>query len=126
MLIAELYRVAAEPLIRVLLAVRIFLASVRHWSLQYRQAVLDCTACPNKAARSSQGLRHGWCAGFQLVDGKERMIVVEGLADGAMQRMQGIALQALTGAMPQASGTCRRAVHWHKGLRSLLITIHVQ
>ena len=58
-------------------------------------------------------------AGFQLVDGKERIIVVEGLAEGAMQRMEGIALQALTGALPQPSGICRRAVHWHKGLRSI-------
>lgn len=67
---------------------------------------------------------HALRAGFQLVDGKERMIVVEGLADGAMQRMEGIALQALAGAIPQPSGTCRRAVHWHKGLRSVLITVH--
>ena len=71
-------------------------------------------------------MRHAWGAGFQLVDGKERMIVVEGLADGAMQHMQGIALQALTGAISQPSGTCRRAVHWHKGLRSVLMTVHVQ
>ncbi|KAL0037130.1 hypothetical protein WJX79_001758 [Trebouxia sp. C0005] len=55
--------------------------------------------------------------GFQLVDGKERMIVVEGLAEGAMQRVEGIALQALTGALPQPNATCRRAVHWHQGLR---------
>jgi len=58
-----------------------------------------------------------FAAGFQLVDGKERMIVVEGLAEGAMQRIEGIALQALTGALPQPNATCRRAVHWHQGLR---------
>ena len=45
------------------------------------------------------------------------MIVVEGLADGAMQHIEGIALQALTGDLAQPSATCRRAVHWHKGLR---------
>lgn len=70
---------------------------------------------------SSQELTHAWNAGFQLLDGKERMIVVEGLADGAMQRMQDIALQALTGSMPQPNATCRRAVHWHKDLRSVLV-----
>ena len=46
------------------------------------------------------------------MDGKERIIVVEGLADGAMQRIEGIAVHALTGAIPQPN-----AVHWHKGLR---------
>ena len=51
------------------------------------------------------------------MDGKERMIVVEGLAEGAMLRIEGIALQALTGALPQPNATCRRAVHWHQGLR---------
>jgi len=51
------------------------------------------------------------------VDGKERMIVIEGLAEAAMQRIEGIALQALTGALPQPNATCRRAVHWHQGLR---------
>ena len=51
------------------------------------------------------------------MDGKERMIVIEGLAEGAMQRIEGIALQALTGALPQPNATCRRAVHWHQGLR---------
>ena len=56
-------------------------------------------------------------AGFQLVDGKERILVVEGLADGAMQRVEGIAVQALAGALSQPAGTCRRAVHWHKDLR---------
>lgn len=56
------------------------------------------------------------------MDGKERMIVVEGLADGAMRRIEGIALQALTGALPQPDATCRRAVHWHKGLRLALTT----
>lgn len=76
--------------------------------------------------RSSRRMTHALGAGFQLVDGKERMIVVEGLADGAMQRMQGIALQALTGAIPQPSGTCRRAVHWHEALRSVLVTTRVQ
>lgn len=70
--------------------------------------------------RQAVKLTHAWSAGFQLVDGKERMIVVEGLADGAMQRMQDIALQALTGSMPQPNATCRRAVHWHKDLRSVL------
>ena len=59
--------------------------------------------------------------GFQLVDGKERLIVVEGLAEGALQRIQDIALQALTGALPQPSGTCRRTVHWHSGLRSVVL-----
>ncbi len=52
-----------------------------------------------------------------MVDGKERMIIIEGLAEGAMQRIEGIALQALTGALPQPNATCRRAVHWHQGLR---------
>ena len=51
------------------------------------------------------------------MDGKERMIVIEGLAEAAMQRIEGIALQALTGALPQPNATCRRAVHWHQGLR---------
>lgn len=78
--------------------------------------------CPQSISlqTSSQELTHAWSAGFQLVEGKERMIVVEGLADGAMQRMQDIALQALTGSMPQPNATCRRAVHWHKDLRSVL------
>ena len=60
---------------------------------------------------------HHKYAGFQLVDGKERMIVVEGLADKAMQRIEGIAEEALSGALPQPIGTCRRTVHWHTGLR---------
>lgn len=79
--------------------------------------------CPSSISlqSGSQLLTQGWSAGFQLVDGKERMIVVEGLADGAMQRMQEIAVQALTGSMPQPNATCRRAVHWHKDLRSVLL-----
>lgn len=59
--------------------------------------------------------------GFQLVDGKERLIVVEGLAEGALQRIQDIALQALTGGVPKPSASCRRTVHWHSGLRSELL-----
>lgn len=51
------------------------------------------------------------------MDSKERMIVIEGLAEGAMQRIEGITLQALTGALPQPNATRRRAVHWHQGLR---------
>ena len=59
------------------------------------------------------------------MDGKERMIVVEGLAEGAMQHIAGIALQALTGALAQPAGTCRRAVHWHKDLRHAQQTLQV-
>lgn len=60
------------------------------------------------------------------MDGKERLIVVEGLAEGALQRVQDIALQALTGAIPKPSASCRRTVHWHSGLRSDFLGSHAQ
>lgn len=56
-------------------------------------------------------------AGFQLVDGKERIIAVEGLAGGAMQAVQDIALHSLDGTLPQPPNTRLRAVHWHQGIR---------
>ncbi len=84
-------------------------------SKQQPRAAVPCPTC------ALQSMNCVNCAvsaaGFQLVDGKERMIVIEGLVEGAMQRIEGIALQALTGALPQPNATCRRAVHWHQGLR---------
>lgn len=69
-------------------------------------------------ALNSSALADVTCAvGFQLVDGKERIIVVEGLAEGAMQALQDFALQSLDGTIPQPANTRPRAVHWHQGMR---------
>ena len=69
-------------------------------------------------ALRSSALAEVTCAvGFQLVDGKERIIVVEGLAEGAMQALQDIALQSLDGTIPQPANTRPRAVHWHQSMR---------
>ena len=62
-------------------------------------------------------------AGFQLVDGKERIIVVEGLADGAMQGVEGIALASLDGSITQPASTRLRAVHWHTHVRCVYLCV---
>ncbi|KAK9808931.1 hypothetical protein WJX72_006568 [[Myrmecia] bisecta] len=56
--------------------------------------------------------------GFHMVDGKERMILIEGLAEGAgMQQINGIRMQALHDPQPKGCGGRGRQILYNPDIR---------